>query len=187
MKKIKNYKTGFTLIEMLAVLFIIGIIFSITLPAFGPMMRTLKLKTAAENLANVLESARQYAVTSGQYCDVVFPITGDNAYKAYRIYSIKVEGENKIIDKAIGKPEILPNGVSVYREKTDFMNKIVIVPFPENNSTQISAGYIRFKPNGSGDTGGNVCLIDPHSNIFQKITIPSSPAKVSIKEMGDEE
>lgn len=180
MKKNNNYKTGFTLIEMLAVLFIIGIIFSITLPAFGPMMRTLKLKTAAENLANVLESARQYAVTSGKYCDVIFAITGDNAYKAFRIYSLK---NDKTIDKAIGKEEVLPNGISIDEDRTSFMGQSKSIPF---GSAFVTAGYIRFKPTGSGDQGGDVYLIEPNSNIFQKISITASPAKVNVYPIGVE-
>lgn len=183
MDKIKKFKAGFTLIEMLAVLFIIGIIFSLTLPTFGPIMRTMKLKTTADNLVNTLESTRQYAVTSGQYCDVVFPITGDLAYKAYKIYSLK---DDKTIDRYIGKLEILPNGIAIDNNKSDFMGKTVSIPFPDKDSPTITARYLRFKPDGRGDSGGNVYVIDPNANIFRKITISASPSMVRVYDINED-
>ena len=181
MDKTKKSKAGFTLIEMLAVLFIIGIIFSITLPTFGPIIRTMKLKTSADNLVNVLESARQYAVTSGQYCDVVFPITGDLAYKAYQTYSLK---DDKTIDRNIGKAEVLPNGI-VIGDKSSFMRETVSIPFPDKDGPTVTAKYLRFKPDGRGETGGNVYVIDPNIN-FRKITVPTSPRMVHVYNINEE-
>ncbi len=93
----RDYKfdgCGFTLIEMVAVMCIIGIIFSITMPTFGPMINAVKVKTAADNLANTLESARQCAVTYGTSCYVVFPPETLNGNTIYRMYKVlRKEGQ----------------------------------------------------------------------------------------------
>lgn len=181
--QMKNYNNGFTLIEMLAVLFIIGIIFSLTLPAFGPMMRALKLNTAAENLVNTLETARQYAITSGVYCAVVFPTTGDYAYSSYKICEFN---EDKEPVKFIGKLETLPKGISIDPKKTKFMNQTKSISFPEEGSGPVQVKYLLFKPNGSGYTGGNVYLLDSDSGDFRKITVSPSPVKVRIYDINED-
>lgn len=175
-----NKKTAFTLIEMLAVLFIIGIIFSITTPAIGPMLRTLKLTTSSENLANALESARQYATTSGQDCRVVVPTTGDLSYRAYKLYSYDGATGN-----TIGKLEILPNNIQI-GGGSSFLGDTMSIPFPEDNSSSQTVAYINFEPDGSATEGGNVYITDPDTGIFQKITYSELPREVVVKEIGDD-
>lgn len=102
-------KTAFTLIEILVVLFIIGIIFAITLPTFGPMMRTTRVKTASETLANVMEMARQHAKTMSTDCYMVFPSSTtetDLNNRAFKVY-------NPTTNTTVGKMEILPTGIVV--------------------------------------------------------------------------
>lgn len=178
MKMTRNHKTGFTLIEILAVLFIIGIIFSITLPTFGPIMRTLKLTTSAENLANTLESARQYAITSGQDCYVVFPTTGEMAYKSYVLY-------NKDAEEILSKLEILPNSIKVSEKSTFFTDNLSISLQEDGNTKQVSGAYIKFKPNGSAyapdSASGSIYLTDP-TDTYRRIIYYSKPARCKIED-----
>lgn len=182
MRKFAVKANGFTLIEMLAVMFIMGIILSITVPAFGPMMRTLKLTTTAENLANVLESARQCAMTSGKNCYVVFPITGDLAYKAYKLYSYGGQTQ-----KTVGKVEMLPNGLQIDSQST-FLTQgtyALSVPFPEDTDANINLRYILFKPNGKAHISATVKIVDLQSpNTFNCVTFYNSPTKVKVWDPG---
>lgn len=180
MKEKRISQKGFTLIEMLAVLFIIGIIFSITLPTFGPIMGTLRLTTAAENIANALESARQYASTSGIDCRVIFPTTGEFAYRAYKLYSY--DGKT---GKTVGKIEVLPTNIKI-GENSSFLNYTMDAPFPEDTSSSQPVAYIEFEPDGSAKEGGSIYVTDPNTNTFQKITFIAEPMKVSIKEIGED-
>lgn len=186
MKKLWNCKTSFTLIEMLAVMFIICIIFSIALPAFGPIIRTMKLTTAAENLANVLESARQYAITSGVDCYVVFPTTTgdtDMDYKAYKIYKPDT-------NTTIGKWEFLPNSVKIHFDCT-FITKppdpaTININFPEDTDTsQQAVTYIDFKPNGAATLNRTIKLTDINdTNLFRNIVFYNQPIKIEVKDVG---
>lgn len=182
MKKIRHKRDGFTLLEMLAVLFIIGIVFSITLPTFGPIMGTLKLTTASENIANALESARQYASTSGQGCRVVFPTTGDLSYRSYKLYGYNnTEGSWN----PIGKAEVLPNNIQIGRNSY-FSAGSMSAPYPYEDSPSQTAAYVEFESDGSAKGSGRIYITDLNSNAFQKITYSGTPRKVYIKEIGDD-
>lgn len=65
---------GFTQIELLMVLAIMVILAAISLPRFDQVMEQHKLNTDARQLAWVLRSARQEAITAGQTQRVVFRI-----------------------------------------------------------------------------------------------------------------
>jgi len=62
---VKWSRSGVTLIEIMMVLAIIAIIGTISLPRFDRVLETYKLKTDARQVAWVLRSARQEAITSG--------------------------------------------------------------------------------------------------------------------------
>src|SRR5512144_2970003 len=56
---------GFTLLEMVVVILILGIIATFSLPAFLRLIRSLQLKGAVQNLAGQLQLARQKAMATG--------------------------------------------------------------------------------------------------------------------------
>jgi len=58
-------KRGFTLVEVLVVLTIIGIIGLVAVPSFEPMQQSMGLRTSARELASELRYAQQKAVAEG--------------------------------------------------------------------------------------------------------------------------
>lgn len=187
MKRIKHKRNGFTLLEMLAVLFIIGIVFSITLPTFGPIMKTMKLTKSAENLKDAMEHARQYAITSGEECYMVFPVnTGtDFDTKAYKV----VYKTNTNQYYSIGRIETLPKGIEIDAYNSEFSDTID-VPFPEDSDSPKSLPYIRFKTNGGitvGSTGnnGHIRITETGTNTFQQVFFYNKPVEINIKQIGE--
>src|SRR5437763_7997603 len=61
--KPRTSQSGYSLVEMLMVVAIIGIMSLIVVPNFVQYYRSIKLKTAMRRLANDLRNARQRAVT----------------------------------------------------------------------------------------------------------------------------
>lgn len=60
---ITNKSAGFTLVELVVVVVVIGILTSLALPTFLQMLRNSEIRTAAESIRNGLQRARAEAVT----------------------------------------------------------------------------------------------------------------------------
>lgn len=63
---------GFTLIELIVVLGIVGILALLSIPTFGYLTTTLELQTAASQIASDLRGAQEKALTSHFSHQIVF-------------------------------------------------------------------------------------------------------------------
>jgi len=73
-----THQSGYSLIEMLIVVAIIGIISLVTVPAFINLQKSNKIKTSAREFNTTLRAARQRAVTTNMQTKVGFE-TGNRA------------------------------------------------------------------------------------------------------------
>ncbi len=110
-------RPGFTLIEMLTVLVIMGIIMGIGIPAVTNLMKSSNLSAATRQVHNTLNFARQYAITQRVNTLVVFPFSttpltaaganGTNRAPIYQSYAVVALGATT---NYLSKWEILPVG-----------------------------------------------------------------------------
>lgn len=72
----KRTQPGYSLVELLIVLAIIGLFLGIALPSFHTMRRRAGLRVAAAELRGIFHSARQRAITRNAKCGVKFFLAG---------------------------------------------------------------------------------------------------------------
>lgn len=72
----KKYHEGFTLVEMLAALVIVGIIASIAAPNFLGMLNQTRVKDALGQVEGAIKEAQKLAVRRGRPCRIDFTTTG---------------------------------------------------------------------------------------------------------------
>jgi prepilin-type N-terminal cleavage/methylation domain-containing protein len=80
---------GFTLIEMLVVVALLGIFLAIAAPSFAGLIRSNKVQAAADELVTVLQYARSEAITRG----VTVTLTADSATTWNAGFNITAAGQ----------------------------------------------------------------------------------------------
>ncbi|MGA7614205.1 MAG: type II secretion system protein [Thermoanaerobaculia bacterium] len=81
----KHSSPGYTLIEALVVVAIVGLISLVTVPNFISYLRSAKIKSAVRNFASDMREARQLAVSEHRRVMVSFGTAGNEIYH-YWIY-----------------------------------------------------------------------------------------------------
>ncbi len=73
-----NNRSGFSLIEMVTVVLIIGILSAVAVPKIYDSMDSYRLKLAAETIAADLKYARQQAISRSQSITVTFDLVNES-------------------------------------------------------------------------------------------------------------
>jgi prepilin-type N-terminal cleavage/methylation domain-containing protein len=165
-------KRGFTLVELLAVILIMGMLMLIAIPSFQSANRGGRTRTATLQLNSAVSLARQTAITTRQNVHIVFPDSGltydestvDLAYRSYAIYGAR-DGymgewrrlpEGVIFDNAFRPPSETGTGSrNVFRQtgSGDFVD----ISFPDDESTSLQRLLaLTYRPDGTLNTGINL-------------------------------
>ncbi len=92
----REYSTGFTLIEMLAVMAIIALVVGIALPNFGLRSRRA-MDDEAKQLAANLEFARQRSVMTGIPHRLVIDVEGGSYWLEWLVSEARARGEEDLL------------------------------------------------------------------------------------------
>jgi len=94
-----NSKKGFTLVEIMIVVVIIGLLAAMAIPAFNKVRDASRAKTIQNNLRIIASAAQQYMLEEGKtqakYADIVGPtlhVTNVNKVNSEDYTGIVIEG-----------------------------------------------------------------------------------------------
>lgn len=167
----RRVRAGFTLVELLVVMAVIGMIVALAIPSIEPMMKGSKLTTAADDLRFRLSGYRQRAVTENQpveirflkFIDTSVP-GGREAYRGYvagRFRPARESGGNtgalRFIFEPIDNVVRLPEGVvlsSIPEMATMLHHNDVrrgTHPYPIEGQENVEFAGFSFRPDGSTD------------------------------------
>lgn len=138
-------------------MFILGIGLAIVSPTFFHVIPTLKLKAEAQNMAGVLRTARQEAITSGQVARVMF-YPAVPKYISHGYYS----------------------GSSTYR-----INQGVRIVATPNFKKPANVATCSFYPTGAPDSGGCVTLENSNGQKLYVIVNPAA-ARIRVSKLPPE-
>jgi general secretion pathway protein H len=136
---------GFSLIELIVVLVVIGLSASLVVPSLSRFSKTVELKGAARKISAILRYCRSEAVNKGQTYQIIF----DSDLREVRVQktesSEEKEDDMRKEGKAVRQMYHLPGGINV---------KEVDIASPQHSSDYPT---IEFYPNG-GSNGGSFLL-----------------------------
>jgi prepilin-type N-terminal cleavage/methylation domain-containing protein len=163
----KRRTNGFTLIEMLVVLVIVGIMVGLAIPAVTNLMKSGGVSAASRHVSSTLSLARQYAITHRTKTRVIFPYsatTGVGLSQApqYLTYAVVAKDSTSAGWAYVGKWEFLPLGVVFLKVGAGALNDPVsmqrdlAMPFPSTVAgySNTPLAYIEFNPTGVASLAG---------------------------------
>jgi prepilin-type N-terminal cleavage/methylation domain-containing protein len=163
-----RHPSAFTLIELLAVLAIVGVVMAVGIPAFFKLTKSAALSSGAAQLSSTISLARQYAITHRERTFVLFPYSGTTTVawtnRLYTAYSIVASNRSVPAANAlyyVSKWQELPQGVVIvnanplgtggkgydpdtYLQSMTFSN----IPIDNINFGDPRLAYIEFRPTG---------------------------------------
>ncbi len=165
----KRKADGFTLLELIIVIFIVGIISGISAPYLGGYYRAMRIKVACREIASVMRYAQSEAVFSGIPDSVYFDLD-HNVYYLVK-YNGRTEGEEGAPLKVkIGTTEnrLLPDGVLF-----DGMDE------GRNDRLREGIAKVRFHPDGTV-WGGTIWLKDDRNHRLGVCIHPTGRTEVIV-------
>jgi prepilin-type N-terminal cleavage/methylation domain-containing protein len=162
----RELAAGFTLVEVLIVLLIIGIVMVLGFPALLNMIRRSKVETVIREAAMEARAARLEAIKHSVDTFAQADLTGRRLV-VWR--DAGAEGFTPGTDEQV-RELLLPAGMSFQGPPGDSAPSVELPP----------EAYFTFKSTGEADVKGGIRIADDHGNYFEVRVDPAATAKVTL-------
>ncbi len=160
---------GFSLVEVIVVLVLIGVSISLLAPSLSRFSKAIELKAAVKKISAILRYCRSEAINKGKVYQVFF----DSELREVKVQPMTASEEKgedvKKDDKAAPKTYPLPVGVHMKEVKTESPE------YPSDLPT------IEFYPNGASN--GGTILLDMEDHNGYRITVNFLTGIVAIEKV----
>lgn len=154
-------RAGFTLLELVVVLFILALVTALVAPAFSRSFGQAQLKAATRELAALCRFARTQAITSQGVLEVVLDRQTNSYWLNGIVQASPAQDTEHPVQDRQARLRALPTGVT--------LKSVVIDTGPLREDER---GSIIFFPQGSS-TGGSIDLSDEKGRGYRIVVDPS--------------
>lgn len=160
-RRARGRGSGFTIIEMVLVLFLMGILFSITIASISGLSPIYRVRSASRTLGGRIEELRALAIATGKPLGIRYTFNASETEQDYFQMIPPAPDEfpdEPIESRKMGISEQLPVGVRFGK-----------ITFPGGSSVDQGQVDILFSP--MGNTGSHVVTLQGHSSEDRPIVI----------------
>jgi type IV fimbrial biogenesis protein FimU len=150
---------GFTMLEMMIVVVIIGIFASMAVPSFLNYIPKMKLRGESKEKVNYLRQARSKAITDNSQYGVFFDVDNDRIVYFKDTGSPELSTYNSASDSLMHAP--IPCGANVEMINSSLINNCVI-----------------FYANGSASTSGSIMIHNSQTGDSYTISLLASTGRI---------
>jgi prepilin-type N-terminal cleavage/methylation domain-containing protein len=160
---------GFTLVELIVVITILGVLVSIASPFYADWSRAAQYREAARAAASVLRAARSEAIHDNKAIQVSFTLDSSSANDGNQ-YSMLKNGA------AVPQYQNVPFPVGIEIRRS---------PVSSDTCNTLSGAFtITLNPDGTADTsnGSDICVMDSKGNkLFRTVVVSSTTGSVDVQ------
>jgi prepilin-type N-terminal cleavage/methylation domain-containing protein len=167
---------GFTAIELMIVLAIMGIMLVAAAPSFVQFTRNSRIKSGAQTVVSALRTARSHAIKRRKRCAVLFNFNTDahNIGYAVKIYwDPGTDADPRYSEGgSVTNWKTLPKTIIMTPKQGTTLLNCVNIPFPNDaNTTEPTVPAIVFKPTGGATSSRTIEVSDVNKNDTSYIEI----------------
>lgn len=171
----KNFVAGFTAVELMIVLAIMGIMLVAAIPSFVQFTRNSRIKSGAQMVVSALRTARSHAIKRRKNCMVIFNMDTSNVGYAVKIYW----EPDPDVTGSVTNWKTLPK--TIIMTGSNLSSREVSFPHDLNSTQDVEC--VIFKPTGAAFSDGEIQVSDDnkinHDTSYIKIQMITGRIKTS--------